>query len=155
MVFADCTPIFLYDKEKNIIGNIHSGWQGTLNKIIKQAIIELKNNYKCNPKDIICAIGPTIRKCHFEVDEDVEEKFVKAFENYKKEEFIEEKIIHGKKKYNIDTVYLNKKMMLEMGIKDENIIDSKICTVDCKNLFHSYRAENEMAGRATAIICLK
>ena len=29
--------------------------------------------------DIICAIGPTIRKCHFEVDVDVQELFYNEF----------------------------------------------------------------------------
>ena len=28
-------------------------------------------NYGCKPEDIYCFICPCIRKCHFEVDEDV------------------------------------------------------------------------------------
>ena len=31
--FADCTPILFYDPIKNAIGNIHSGWRGTAQKI--------------------------------------------------------------------------------------------------------------------------
>ena len=153
LVFADCTPIFLYDKSKNIIANIHSGWQGTLNKIIIEAINKMKNDFKCNPKNIICAIGPTIRKCHFEVEEDVKNKFVENFKGIcKKEEFIEAK---SKEKYLIDTVYLNKKMMLTCGILEGNIIDSNICTVCNSNLFHSYRAEKAKSGRSTGLICLR
>ena len=70
-VFADCTPLLLFDNNKNVIANIHSGWQGTLNKIVEEAINKMIDYYKCNPKDIMCFIGPTIRKCHFEVEEDV------------------------------------------------------------------------------------
>ena len=105
----------------------------------------------CNSKDIICTIGPTIRKCHFEVEEDIKNKFVESFKNICKEkDFVE---IKNNGKYLLDTVYLNKKMMLEGGILEENIIDSNICTVCNSNLFHSYRAEKENAGRSTAIIC--
>ena len=30
--YADCTPIILYDKMKNVIGNVHSGWRGNFAK---------------------------------------------------------------------------------------------------------------------------
>ena len=31
--FADCTPIILYDEEKNIAAIAHAGWRGTASKI--------------------------------------------------------------------------------------------------------------------------
>ena len=42
LTFADCTPIYLFDKNKKIIGNIHSGWQGTAKKIAKKSIEFMK-----------------------------------------------------------------------------------------------------------------
>lgn len=157
LVFADCTPIFLYDKDKKIIGNIHSGWQGTLKKIAKEAIKKMREEFTSNPEDIICLIGPTIRKCHFEVEEDVKNKFVEEFKEIcREEEFVTKgKVEEGIQKYNIDTVYLNKKVLLSCGILEENIIDSNICTVCNSNLLHSYRAEKENARRSTSIICKK
>ena len=151
LVFADCTPIFLFDKSKNIIANIHSGWQGTLNKIVVEALNRMRELFKSNSKDIICAIGPTIRKCHFEVEEDVKNRFVENFKSIcKKEDFVTHK---DDGKYLIDTVFLNKKMLLNYGILEENIIDSNICTVCSNKLFHSYRAEKEKSGRSTSLIC--
>ncbi|MGN1271341.1 MAG: peptidoglycan editing factor PgeF [Clostridia bacterium] len=150
--FADCTPIYLYDKEKNIIGNIHSGWQGTIKKIAKSAIIKMKKEFNSNPKDIICVIGPTIRKCHFEVQEDVKNEFYNTF-NYMKDI---DKIIEFNKhtnSYFIDTVEINKELLKEEGILEENIIDSNICTYCNSNIIHSYRKEEKEAGRNTAIIC--
>ncbi len=110
LVFADCTPIFLYDKNKNIVANIHSGWQGTLGKIIIEALNKMIIDLKCNPNDILCAIGPTIRKCHFEVEEDIKNRFVEGFKDICKENEFVTSI--SNEKYLIDTVYLNKKMML-------------------------------------------
>ena len=154
LVFADCTPIYLFDKNKNVIAAIHSGWEGTLKQIIKGAVNKMIKEFSCNPKDIICAIGPTIRKCHFEVDEDVKDRFCNMFKDICKEEQFVRKA-ENKQKYYIDTVYLNKQMLIDSGIPEQNIIDSNICTVCNNKILHSYRVEKENSGRSTAIISLK
>lgn len=153
LVFADCTPIYLFDKNKNVIANIHSGWEGTLKQIVKEVVEKMIREFSCNPKDIICGIGPTIRKCHFEVDKDVKDKFCDVFKDLYKEEFIIK--AENKQKYYIDTVYLNKQMLIESGIPEQNIIDSNICTVCNNKILHSYRVEKENSGRSTAIMSLK
>lgn len=153
LVFADCTPIYLYDKQKNAIGIIHSGWQGTVKTIAKKTVQFMKEKYKSNPKDIICVIGPTIRQCHFEVKKDVRDIFYNTF-SYMKDI---DKIISYKKETNtyfIDTVQINKNQLLEEGLAETNIIDSKICSFCNSNIIYSYRKEGEKAGRNTAIIGL-
>ncbi|MBO5349272.1 MAG: peptidoglycan editing factor PgeF [Clostridia bacterium] len=150
LVFADCTPLFLYDPAKNVIGNIHSGWRGTVQKIAKKAMQKMNSEYGCNPQDIICCIGPTIRKCHFKVDDDVKDIFMQAFND---ESIIEKgEVIEGKQKYYIDAVQANINMLKECGLKEENIIDSGICTVCNCEIMHSYRAEKEQSGRNAAIM---
>ncbi len=151
-VTADCTAFILYDPVKNVIGNIHSGWKGTVNKIGKVAIEELSKKYGSRPEDIICCICPTIRQCHFEVEDDVKDLFIKAFED---ESIIKMgEIKDGKQKYFIDTVAANKKMFINCGLQPENIIDSGICTLCYHNKFHSYRYAGKDAGRSGAIIGL-
>lgn len=152
LVFADCTSLFLYDPTKNVIGNIHSGWKGTVQKIGKIAIQKMQTEYNCNPPDIICCIGPTIRKCHFEVEDDVKDIFMN---NFNDESIIQKtEIKDGKQKYHIDTVKANVNMLKECGLKEENIIDSGICTVCNNDLLHSYRIGKDKAGRNAAIIGL-
>ena len=73
--YADCTPIYLYDPVKKVIGNIHSGWQGTLKGIGKVAVQRMKEEYGCKASDVLCFFGPHIKKCHFEVEEDVANLF--------------------------------------------------------------------------------
>lgn len=154
LTYADCTPIYLFDPVKRAIGNIHSGWQGTVKKIAKRSIEKMIEVYNSNPKDIICVIGPTIRSCHFEVEDDVKDMFFKEFGDM--EDIITEgEIKQGKQKYYIDTVKINKNMLMEMGLREENIIDSNICTVCNCDLIHSYRREGKNAGRNTALIMLK
>lgn len=155
--YADCTPLFLYDPVKKVIGDIHSGWKGTLQKIGQKAVRKMIDDYKCNPKDIICCIGPTIRKCHFEVDEDVKDLFYKEFSYTNRIDDIIQKgnVIDNKQKYNVDTVLINKVILQEIGLRLENIIDSKICTACNSDIMHSYRVNGKSAGRNTAIIGMK
>ena len=117
----------------------------------------MKEAYGTDPKDLICCIGPRIGKCHFEVQEDVKEIFEQAFiESKLIGEAIEKgRIEDGKQKYHIDTTLLNKEMLLQEGLQEENIIDCEICTVCHSDKFHSYRAKRENAGRNTAIMSLK
>lgn len=147
---ADCILLLFYDPKTKTIANIHSGWKGTIKRIAEKTVEKMNQEFNSNPKDMICCICPSIRKCHFEVERDVMEKFKKEFYEFESTEFIEEKIPN--KKWNIDTVYINKKMLEKKGLKPENIIDSKLCSMCNSNLIHSYRAEKEGYGLSTAII---
>lgn len=156
--YADCIPVFLYDPIQQAVGNIHSGWRGTVKKIAQKGIVQMQKCYGSNPKDIICCIGPCIKECHFEVEKDVEEIFQQSFSknsNVWKESLMEEGIKEGKRKYRIDTTKLIIEMLEKAGVRRENIVDSGLCTVCCANNIHSYRAEKEKAGRNMAIIMLK
>ncbi len=151
---ADCILLLFFDPVKKVIGNTHSGWKGTLQRISVKTVQKMKNEFGCNPKDIICCICPSIRKCHFEVDIDVKELFEKEFQDLGNlDEIIEEKIPNSK--WNIDTVLINKIILEKAGIKQENIIDSGICSVCNSNLVHSFRVEKEGYGLCTALIELK
>lgn len=150
---ADCTSLMFFDPVKNVIANVHSGWRGTLQGIAKNAVMKMKEKYNVNPKDIICAIGPSIRACHFEVDEDVMKLFLDKYNKMNNIDRIIKKD-EVKNKYYIDTVQIIKNMLIDVGVKEENILDSNICNVCNSNLFYSYRVEGQEAGRNTAIIQL-
>jgi len=154
LTFADCTPIYFFDKEKNVISLVHSGWQGTTKRIVQNAIRELKREYNCEAKNLICVIGPTIRNCHFEVDEDVRDIFYNEFKEMKDIKEIIKDDENTKKSY-IDTVRINKNLMINEGVLEENIIDCNICTLCNSELIHSYRKEGKQAGRNTAILAIR
>lgn len=143
---ADCIVLMMYDKTKKVIANVHSGWRGTVQNIAAKTIDKMQELYNCNPKDIICCISPSIRSCHFEVDEDVKDIFDKSFTN------MQGAIEKHNEKWHIDTVKLNIDMLKEKGLREENIIDSKICTVCNSNLIHSYRGSNKNNGLEMGII---
>ena len=151
---ADCILLLLFDPIKKVIANVHSGWRGTLQRISIKAIEKMEKEYNCNPKDIICCICPSIRKCHFEVEKEVKDMFEGEFKSIiEKNDIITETVTS--KKWTIDTVLINQVILKEKGLKKENIIDSKICSVCNSNLVHSFRVEKEGYGLETAIIELK
>ena len=152
--YADCTPIILYDKSNNIIGNIHSGWRGTLQKICQKAVELMIKQYSSIPSNIIVCIGPCIKQCHFQVEENFLDEFKKEFGKVGKYYRIGE-IIEGKQKYYFDTTSLIIDYLLEIGIKRENIFDSNICTVCNSDIMYSYRVEKEKADRNMNIVMLK
>lgn len=151
---ADCILLLFFDPIKKVVANTHSGWKGTLQRIAIKTVEKMIKEFGCNPKDIICCICPSIRKCHFEVEKDVKNMFEEEFrdlENLNK--IIEEKV--PSKKWNIDTVLINQIILEKQGLKKENIIDSGICSVCHSDLIHSYRVEKQGYGLNTALIGLK
>lgn len=153
---ADCILFMFYDPLKKVIANVHSGWKGTFQKIAEKAVVKMITNYKCNPEDIYCFISPSIRKCHFEVDEDVKNLCEDIFKfTEKTNEFIEKgKLVDNKQKYMIDTVLINRILLTKIGIKNENIIDCDICSVCNSDKINSYRVEGKDFKLATCIISL-
>lgn len=153
---ADCILMLFYDPVQKVIANVHSGWRGTFAKIAENAVNKMVSEYSCNPKNIICCICPSIRKCHFEVEEEVKNMCVDIF-NYTDEidNIIEDiGIKDGKHKWLIDTVLINKIMLKNCGLLEENIIDSGLCSVCNSDKIHSYRIEKDNFNLATALICL-
>lgn len=153
---ADCILFFFYDPVKKVIANIHSGWKGTFQKIGEKAVTKMITNYGSNPKDIYCFINPSIRKCHFEVDEDVKNlcEYIFSFTGKTKEFIKKGRIVDNKQKYMIDTVLINKILLKKIGLKEENIIDCGICSVCNSDKINSYRVEGKEFKLATSIISL-
>lgn len=147
---ADCILLLFFDPVKKVIANVHSGWRGTLKRICINTLEKMKADFSCNPQDIICCICPSIRKCHFEVDAPVKNLFYEEFKNFNV--FFKNKNIN---KWYIDTVEINKILLYQSGLKEENIIDSNICSFCNSDIIHSYRIEKENLKLETAIIELK
>jgi len=147
---ADCQSILLYDRKNEVIGSIHSGWRGTLNGIVIEAINKMKEHFNSNVNDIYVCICPSILDCCFEVEDDVKVPFENKYGNkYIKIGDIKD----GKQKYYIDTVSINIDQLKKIGINNIEVTDICVC---CDNKeFHSYRADGKEAGRNIGFIGMK
>lgn len=144
--YADCLPIFLYDLNKEIIGVVHSGWQGTYKGIALKALDIMQKEYDSNKKDILIGLGIGIKSCCYEVKQDFYEKFIEKYSFDKVKDSFEKR----EDKIYFDNEKLNFKLLLDEGIEEKNIIKSGICTF-CSNQFFSYR-KNKDTERNAGII---
>lgn len=145
--YADCTPLFFVDTKNKAIGLAHAGWRGTVSKIGKCVIDKMKENYGTNPSDLVCAIGPAISKCCYEVDKDCADNFYKL--NLDSDKFIFEK---ENEKFMIDLLETNRQILIESGVKKENITISDLCTKCNSDLLWSHRATSGKRGTMSAFM---
>lgn len=147
---ADCTPILLYDSVARAVGAVHSGWRGTLAEIGRAAVLKMSECFGSRAESITAAIGPSIKKCHFEVSPDVYESFFQKFGSLARDNSIEKS-----GKYYIDTDAINIKSLEAAGILRENIHVCPRCTFCESGHFFSHRASGGKTGRMCALIMLK
>ncbi len=146
---ADCASIILFDKKEKVIAIAHAGWRGTVLRIGQKVFAEMKRHYGTSPENCLVSIGPSIKKCCYEVGEEVVESLRTKFPVWKN--FVMKK--GDKWSFSIDE--LNVFQMMEIGIPPGNISKSNLCTSCNRDLFFSYRAEKGITGRCLSFIMLK
>ena len=139
---ADCVPILLFDREKKVIAAVHAGWKGTQSQILAKTVLKMKEVFACEPKNIIAGLAPSIGPCCYEVGEDVAKHFFDIPDGY----------IQKGEKYMLDLPFINRKQLLDVGLEDENIEMSGVCTACEVDRFFSYRKEQGCSGRFMSMI---
>lgn len=143
---ADCIPILLYDPTTNLIGAIHTGWVGNLNKLTSKFINHWVTYDHVIPKNIHVYVGPSLSQSNFQVKEDVISQFqVKApeFEKYLKKESTTHTFLDG--------VGMCLNQLIDANIPRANITINHACTYSNSSLFFSYRKE-KATGRHLSFI---
>lgn len=149
--YADCVPLYFVDTKNKAIGLTHSGWRGTVMKIGKITVEEMKKQYGSDPKDIISVVGPSICKDCYEIGEEVAKEFEKAFPSSYEKGILTEK---GSEKYLCDLWAANREVFLEAGIKPENIHISGVCTCCNSEWMFSHRKTGTKRGSLAAFLAL-
>jgi polyphenol oxidase len=74
---ADCTPVLFADKNAVVIGAAHAGWKGAFGGVI-EATVQAMEQLGAARENIVAAVGPTIARRSYEVDEVFFRRFVEA-----------------------------------------------------------------------------
>ncbi len=149
--YADCTPLFFVDTENRAIGLAHAGWRGTVGKIGAEVVRKMTELYGTKPENILSAIGPAISVCCYEVDKPCAEQFL-ALDGLDNSRFVFDK---GNGKYMVDLLETNRQILVDAGVKPENITISDVCTKCNSDLLWSHRATNGHRGTMGAFMCIK
>ncbi len=150
--FADCIPLYFYDPKKNAIGISHAGWRGTVGKIGLNTVQIMANEYGSDPSDIHACIGPGICADCYEVSRDVYEAFLSAFTKAQVEEFFTKK---ENDKFQLDLWAANKIVLLDAGLKAENIFLTDICTKCNSKYLFSHRVMGNARGNQCGFLMLE
>lgn len=125
---ADCAPVYLFDPRLRVIALVHSGWRGTVDKIAEGAVKKMIREYGSRSVDIQAFIGPHIQECHFEVKEDVAEKFD------------DNDIELRDAKIYVSLASAIRRQLLKVGLPGANIKISEECTF-CNEKYFSARRD--------------
>jgi polyphenol oxidase len=71
---ADCTPVLFADIQARVIGAAHAGWKGAVSGVL-EATIAAMEKLGAKPARLVAAIGPTISQAHYEVGQDLRDRF--------------------------------------------------------------------------------
>jgi len=149
-VYADCVPIYILDIENHAIGLAHSGWRGTVGKMGEVLLQRMASEFGTEPSNCLAGIGPSIGPCCFEVGKEVTDSFKKVF-NETESYLVKEQ---ATKDY-INLWKINKKILVDSGVSENNIICAEMCTSCNSEYFYSYRRDNGRTGRMAGIMKLK
>lgn len=146
---ADCIPVLLYDPVKKAAAAIHSGWRGTVSKIVGKTVIKMQSTYASQPSDILAFIGPGICVDCFQVGEEVALKFKETgFDINSLWSFRGPKTGNGMEGgHHIDLKEACRQTLVESGLKNENIQITGLCTYEDNDLLYSARKEGIECGR--------
>ncbi len=146
---ADCVPILLFDPVEKVISAIHAGWRGTVKKIASVAVQKMNRNYGSSPKNIVALIGPSIGPGIYEVGNEVVLEVQKNIPNA-------EKTLHKNLKgnFHFNLWEANKQLLLQSGLKNENIEIVHECSFSEVEKYFSARRDGVDIGRTVSGIML-
>lgn len=148
--YADCVQLYFVDPVHKAIGLSHSGWRGTVGRMGQATVEAMEKSFGSQPKDLLCAIGPSICQDCYEVSRDVAEAFIFAFPTHEKE--ILQAGALGK--YQLDLWKANEIVLTEAGVLKEHIDLAGLCTCCNSSILFSHRASKGKRGNLGAFLML-
>lgn len=146
--YADCTPVFFADTRNHAIGLAHAGWRGTVERICVNTVNKMREEFGTKPEDLICAVGPVIGKCCYEIDGECVERF-KALTEIDTASILSEK---PNGKFMADLALTNKLLLMRAGVNEANIAVSDLCTCCNSELLWSHRSTGGKRGTMAAFM---
>jgi YfiH family protein len=128
---ADCVPVALVGE--GAVGMVHSGWRGTLSGVAGKSVRELGE-----APHIQAYVGPCIRRCCYEVSEELAQRFAREFGAG---------VVAGR---HLSLPAAIRADLERAGV--EEIHDLGLCTGCRPDLFYSHRKQGPLTGRNLAAV---
>ncbi|MEM8727592.1 MAG: peptidoglycan editing factor PgeF [Chlamydiota bacterium] len=135
---ADCQATVFYDPVRQVIGNVHCGWRGSVRNIYRKAVDKMTLLYQTNPSDLIVCVGPSLGPNSAE------------FKHYKQE------LPETFWKYQTRPTYfdfweISRMQLTTVGIPEKQIEIAEICTYENEAECFSYRRNKNTSRHGTLV----
>ncbi len=137
---ADCLPVFLCDRDGEVVGAAHAGWRGLAAGLLENAVAAMG----AAPARIAAWLGPAIGRTAFEVGDEVRDAFVSA-----DRDAITAFAPGASGKWLADLEMLARQRLARAGVT--TIHGGGMCTMSDPSRFFSYRRDRR-TGRMAALI---
>lgn len=149
--YADCVPLLFVDPATRVVGLAHAGWKGTVEQIAIATVNAMVDQFGCKKEHIRAAIGPSIGKCCYEVDERVIHRIRSLYEQLQLDiRDVLTPVSDGHAM--VDLREINRQLLIKAGILTTNIECTNWCTGCRTDLFYSHRMEGGQTGRMASWI---
>jgi polyphenol oxidase len=129
VAIADCVPVALVGE--HAVGMVHSGWRGTLARVSGKAARNLAG------QRLRAFIGPSIRRCCYEVSPELAARFSAEFG---------EEVVSGR------YLSLQEAIRLDLESAGVEVDDLGLCSGCRPDLFYSHRKQGPLTGRNLASV---
>jgi purine-nucleoside/S-methyl-5'-thioadenosine phosphorylase / adenosine deaminase len=126
---ADCVPVALVGERE--VGMVHSGWRGTLSGVSGKAAQTLGGDH------VQAYIGPSIRRCCYEVSAELAAEFATQFGD---------EVVSGRH------LSLQDAIRVDLERAGVGVNDLGLCSGCRSDLFYSHRKQGPLTGRNLASV---
>lgn len=147
---ADCVPVLMADPHRRAAGAVHAGWRGTCARVAEAAIEAMAREFGTDPQDLMVAIGPSIGACCYEVGVELLDAFETAGAT-------DDQLTRWFRRddcgsLRLDLAAANRDQVRAAGVPADRIFVADLCTETYAEVFDSFRAAGERAGRMAGLI---
>jgi YfiH family protein len=115
---ADCVPVVLYEPDAHVLGCVHAGWRGTVQRVLDAAIDEMVG-LGARPERLLAGIGPAIGADVYQVGDEVREAALTGFGGEVDDVVQADPSTPGRWLFDLHTA--NRRTLLEAGVPAERI----------------------------------
>ena len=148
---ADCVPLFFYAPRQQMIGLAHAGWRGTAHGMAR-AMVNALAQRGCPPAELLAGIGPAAGPCCYQVGTEVAQHFTALCDEAGPVIWAD---ATAEGKFKLDLWRANRAILLQAGLRAENIVIGGLCTVCNPELFFSHRRQGDDRGTMAAVMMLE
>ena len=140
---ADCQSFVVYEPKSNVVGVLHAGWKGLINRAIPEFFKALHDEWNIDAGDTFVGAGPSLCQTCAEFTDPVLEL-----------PGINPQFINGR---CVDLRAYADRQLMDAGVRHGRIERMQDCTKCKSNIYHSYRGGDRGAvkeGYENVLTCI-